>query len=192
MIAEIYIPGIGSRFRQITSNIPVTASRTTKIFFIFKPATQWHWVFYPIKPVTTLYIAINSHIPILLTLMQGQKLLMLLARAFSWSGRERVAFFLAYEGGQYSQYASRWPSLWLMTWLIWPKGVDARLTLSFRIRQGERRLLFDYHSSMDDIYASLRPIAAQSNHNAQPNIVESLLTLILPLAYPQHGTSHLA
>jgi hypothetical protein len=61
---------------------------------------------------------------------------------FSWSGRERVAFFLVYKGGQYAQYASRWPSLWLITWLTRPKVVEALLTLSFRIGQGAYRFLF--------------------------------------------------
>jgi hypothetical protein len=38
MIADIYIPGIGSLYEQITSNVPATASRTTTIQFIFNVA----------------------------------------------------------------------------------------------------------------------------------------------------------
>jgi len=49
---------------------------------------------------------------------------------------------------------------------------------------------FTYNGSLYVIYASLRPIATQSNHDTKPNIVDAPLTLILPRAYPQYGTIH--
>jgi len=49
---------------------------------------------------------------------------------------------------------------------------------------------FAYKGSLYVIYASLRPIAMQSNHDAKPNIVDAPLMLILPQAYPQYRTIH--
>jgi len=49
---------------------------------------------------------------------------------------------------------------------------------------------FAYKGSLYVIYASLRPIAMQSNHDAEPNIVDAPLTLILTRAYPQYRTIH--
>ena len=75
-------------------------------------------------------------------MIQGQKSLTLSWRSFSWLGRERVAIFLAYTGGQCFQYASKRPNLWSITWLTRPKIVDAPLTLIFKIGQGACSLLF--------------------------------------------------
>jgi hypothetical protein len=94
------------------------------------------------KQGTTLYIAINGHITLWLARMQGQKWSTLHWWSFSWSGRKRVGFFLAYKGGRYFQCVSKWPSLWLTTWLTRRKIVDARLTLNVWIWQGEYRFLF--------------------------------------------------
>jgi hypothetical protein len=142
MIADIYIPGIGCLYGQITSNIPATASQTTTILFMFKAANEWYWAFQPIKPVTTLNIAINGRIAHWITTMQGQKSEMLRWHSFWCSGRKRVAVFLAYKCGEYFQYASKWPSLWLITWITRPEIVDSLVTLNFRIGQGAYWVLF--------------------------------------------------
>jgi hypothetical protein len=76
-----------------------------------------------------VYIAINSSIALWLTMMQDQKSLTLSWLSFSWSGRECIAFFVAYKRGQYIQYTSKWPSLQLITWFIRPKIVDTPLAL---------------------------------------------------------------
>jgi hypothetical protein len=49
---------------------------------------------------------------------------------------------------------------------------------------------FASNGSQFVIYGSLQPIAMQSNDGAKPNIVEALLTVILPRAYLQYGTIH--
>jgi hypothetical protein len=45
-------------------------------------------------------------------------------------------------------------------------------------------------ASLYIIYASLRPISMQRNHDGKPNIVDAPLTFILPHAYLQYGTIH--
>jgi len=74
--------------------------------------------------------------------LQDQKLLTLLWPSFSWSGRESLAFFLAYKGGQYLQYALKHQNLWSITWLTRPKFFDTPLTLIFMIGQAEYGFLF--------------------------------------------------
>jgi len=74
--------------------------------------------------------------------MQGQKLLTLLWRSFSRSGREHIAFSLAFKRGQYINYALQRTSHFSITWLTRLKIVDAQLMLIFRMGQGACDYLF--------------------------------------------------
>jgi hypothetical protein len=79
-----------------------------------------------------------------LTIIQGHKWLTLHWHSFSWLGRVRVAFFLAYKWGQYIQYVLKSPRLWPITWLTSPTTIDTLLTRSFRIRQIAHRFLWSH------------------------------------------------
>jgi len=82
------------------------------------------------KAACMSFLNLCDQLPCRVTIMSTQTLLMHHWRSLSWSGMERVAIFLAYKGSQYFQYALKWPSLWLITWLTTPKicwcSVDAQ------------------------------------------------------------------
>jgi len=54
-------------------DILAISSRTVTAYFIYRATTKCSWAFWVTKPVKTTYIDNNDHIPLLLTMMQGQQ-----------------------------------------------------------------------------------------------------------------------
>jgi len=83
-----------------------------------------------------MYIVNTGHIALQVTIMEGQQLLTLHWRSFSWWGREYFTFSFAYKGSQYFVYDYVQPIVHKITHETWPRIIDAPLTLIFRMGQG--------------------------------------------------------
>jgi len=83
-----------------------------------------------------MYIDNNGHIALKLTIMEGQQLLTLRWRSFSWSGREHFTFSFAYRGSQYFVNNYVQPIANKITQDTWPRIVDTPLTHIFMMGQG--------------------------------------------------------
>jgi hypothetical protein len=81
---------------------PAIASQTITSSFRLIAATQWSWPFQTIKQVKTAYIDISGHLVLCFTIRQCQVSLTIQWSSFSRLGRQRIAFSLAFKGGQYN------------------------------------------------------------------------------------------
>jgi len=86
------------------------------------------------KTIKTSFIDTTALIALSLTMIQGQKSLMLCWHSFSRWGRGCVAFVFTYKGSEYFIYNYQWRDTPRMTQDAAPKIVDALLTLIFRMR----------------------------------------------------------
>ena len=82
-----------------------------------------------------MYMDNNSHIPLYLTILEGQQSLTLCWHSFSWWGREHFTFSFAYKGSQYFIYDFVQPIAHKITQDKWPRIVDPPLTLIFMLGQ---------------------------------------------------------
>ena len=92
--------------------------------------------------------------------IHDQQLLTLCWCSFSWWGRERLTFSVAYKGSQYFVYDYLLPITAQMAQDIWPRIVDALFTLIFMMWQGAVHfLLYPYRQRILHLwlFATYRP-----------------------------------
>ena len=90
----------------------------------------------PIMGGSTSIVYIPDQIVFVLPDLQDRKSLTLCSRSCSRWGRELLAFFFAYRGGQCCSYVQPLQNYFSITRLTRPKIVDAQLTLIFKMGQG--------------------------------------------------------
>jgi len=92
------------------------------------------WIL-PIEAADTMIIGWWDCIALWLSKMEDQKLFMLFGYSFLGDSSNVVATMFGLEGGQYFDYVSQQPSLFLIIRLTRPRIVDASMTLVSRMGQ---------------------------------------------------------
>jgi len=130
-------------------DIPATSSRTVTTHFIYRATTKYSWAFEHTKTVKMMYIDREGHIPLWLTMMDGQQSLTLNWRSFSRWGREHFSFSCSCKDGQYFVSDCLHPLIPQITQDTRPTFVDPPLTLNSKMGQhGYCNLFYLYRRPM--------------------------------------------